>query len=30
MKNQEASGLLGSLRITTPLSKVPLVSPLLF
>ena len=30
MKNQGASGLLSSLRIKTPLSKVPLVGPLLF
>ena len=30
MKNQEASGLLSSLSIKTPLSKVPLVGPLLF
>ena len=27
---QEASGLLSSLRIKTPLSKIPLVGPLLF
>ena len=30
MKNQGASGLLSSLRIKTPLSKVPLVGPILF
>ena len=30
IKQQEASGLLGSLRIKTPLSKIPLVGPLLF
>ena len=29
-KQQEASGLLSSLRIETPLSKYPLVGPLLF
>ena len=27
IKEQEASGLLSSLRIKTPLSKIPLVSP---
>ena len=27
---QEANGLLGSLGIKTPLSKIPLVGPLLF
>ena len=27
---QEASGLLSSLRIKTPLSKIPVVGPLLF
>ena len=30
IKQQEASGLLSSLGIKTPLSKVPLVVPLLF
>ena len=30
IKQQEASGLLSSLRIKTPLSKIPLVGPLLF
>ena len=30
MKEQEASGLLSSLRIWTPLSKISLVGPLLF
>ena len=30
IKEQEASGLLSSLRIRTPLSQIPLVSPLLF
>ena len=30
VKEQEASGLLSSLGIKTPLSKIPLVSPLLF
>ena len=30
IKQQEASGLLGSLGIKTPLSKIPLVGPLLF
>ena len=30
MKQQEASGLLSSLGIKTPLSKIPLVGPLLF
>ena len=29
IKDQEASGLLSSLRITTPLSQIPLVDPLL-
>ena len=29
-KEQEASGLLSSLRINTPLSKIPLVGPFLF
>ena len=29
-KQQEASGLLSSLKIKTPLSKIPLVGPLLF
>ena len=30
MKKQEASGLLGSLGIKTPLYKIPLLGPLLF
>ena len=30
IKQQKASGLLGSLEIKTPLSKIPLVGPLLF
>ena len=30
IKEQEASGLLNCLGIKTPLSKIPLVSPLLF
>ena len=30
IKEQEASGLLSSLGIRTPLSKIPLVGPLLF
>ena len=30
IKQQGASGLLSSLRIETPLSKIPLVGPLLF
>ena len=30
IKQQEASGLLSSLGIKTPLSKIPLVGPLLF
>ena len=30
IKEQETSGLLSSLGIKTPLSKIPLVSPLLF
>ena len=30
LKQQEASGLLSSLGIKTPLSKIPLVGPLLF
>ena len=30
IKKQEASGLLSSLGIKTPLSKIPLVGPLLF
>ena len=30
MKQQEANGLLSSLGIKTPLSKIPLVGPLLF
>ena len=30
IKRQEASGLLSSLGIKTPLSKIPLVGPLLF
>ena len=30
IKEQEASGLLNSLGINTPLSKIPLVGPLLF
>ena len=30
IKEQEASGLLSSLGIKTPLSKIPLVGPLLF
>ena len=30
IKEQEASGLLSSLGIKTPLSKIPLVDPLLF
>ena len=30
VKQQEASGLLSSLEIKTPLSKIPLVDPLLF
>ena len=30
IKEQEASGLLSSLRIKTTLSKIPLVGPLLF
>ena len=30
MKEQEVSGLLSSLGIKTPLSKIPLVGPLLF
>ena len=30
IKQQEASGLLSSLEIKTPLSKIPLVDPLLF
>ena len=30
IKEQEANGLLSSLEIKTPLSKIPLVSPLLF
>ena len=30
IKEQEASGLLSSLGIRTPLSKIPLVDPLLF
>ena len=29
IKKQEASGFLSSLRIKTPLSKIPLVGPLL-
>ena len=30
IKQREASGLLSSLRIGTPLSKIPLLGPLLF
>ena len=30
IKQQEASGLLSSLRIRIPLSQIPLVGPLLF
>ena len=30
IKQQEASGLLSSIGIKTPLNKIPLVSPLLF
>ena len=30
IKEQEASGLLSTLGINTPLSKIPLVGPLLF
>ena len=30
LKEQEASGLLISLRIKTPLNKIPLLGPLLF
>ena len=30
IKDQEASGLLSSLGIKTPLSKIPLLGPLLF
>ena len=30
IKDQEASGLLSSLEIKTPLSKIPLLVPLLF
>ena len=30
IKDQETGGLLSSLRIETPLSKIPLVGPLLF
>ena len=30
VKEQEASGLLGSLKIKTPSSEIPLVGPLLF
>ena len=30
IKEQEASGLLSSLGIKTPLSKIPLLGPLLF
>ena len=30
IKQEEASGLLSSLGIKTPLSKIPLVGPLLF
>ena len=30
IKEHEASGLLSSLEIKTPLSKIPLVGPLLF
>ena len=30
IKEQEASGLLSSLRIKTPLRRIPLVGPLLF
>ena len=30
IKQQAASGLLGSLGIKTPLSKLPLIGPLLF
>ena len=30
IKEQEASGLLSSLRIKTPLSKIPFLGPLLF
>ena len=30
IKEQETSGLLSSLRIKTPLSKIPLLGPLLF
>ena len=30
IKQQEARGLLSSLKIKTPLSKIPLVGPLLF
>ena len=30
IKKQEGSGLLSSLRIKAPLSKIPLVGPLLF
>ena len=30
IKEQEASGLLSSLRIKAPLSKIPLVGPLFF
>ena len=30
IKEQEASGLLSSLGINTPLSKIPLLGPLLF
>ena len=30
IKDQEAGGLLSSLGIETPLSKIPLVGPLLF
>ena len=30
LKEQEATGLLNSLRIRTPLSQIPLLGPLLF
>ena len=30
LKQQEARGLLSSLRIKTPLNKIPLIAPLLF
>ena len=30
IKQQDAGGLLSSLRIKTPLSKIPLVGPVLF